>query len=274
MLRSQPTKAKDKPGDRMGLFSVLCSLQGKQDLPALSGDALADIRGMLGAQVSGAGGAAFERLVNKKYLSVWTPGGKPKKGKLTESQDALEKAQADLAKCVALMAQVAELESSAREERSRSQGTQEVLRIARAEHDPLEAIAQEVLALRSRRVPAVSRLEAVTARYNQMRAEIDRIIECNNKKRSCQEDRPSLQKEAADARQSRDTQVQQAAAAQQAWEQSLQASAGASAEGIRGSSAPRRLFHSAANLRRSVSGWSAHGARRNFKPAWKPRLQY
>jgi DNA repair exonuclease SbcCD ATPase subunit len=218
MLRSQPTKAKDKPGDRMGLFSVLCSPQGKQDLPALSGDALSDIRGMLGAQVSGAGGAAFERFVNKKYLSVWTPGGKPKKGKLTESQDALEKAQEDLAKCVALMAQVAKLESSAREERSRSQGTQEVLRLARAEHDPLEAIAQEVLALRSRRVPAVSRLEAVTARYNQMRAEIDRILECNNKKRSCQEDRPRLQKEAADARQSRNTQVQQAAAAQQAWE--------------------------------------------------------
>ncbi len=70
MLRSQPTKAKDKPGDRMGLFSVLCSLQGKQDLPALSGDALSDIRGMLGAQVSGAAGAAFERLVNKKYLRV------------------------------------------------------------------------------------------------------------------------------------------------------------------------------------------------------------
>ena len=113
MLRSQPTKAKDKPGDRMGLFSVLCSPQGKQDLPALSGDALADIRGMLGAQVSGAGGAAFERLVNKKYLFVWTPGGKPKKGKLTESQDALEKAREDLAKCVALMAQVAALESSA-----------------------------------------------------------------------------------------------------------------------------------------------------------------
>jgi recombinational DNA repair ATPase RecF len=218
MLRSQPTKAKDKPGDRMGLFSVLCSPQGKQDLPELSGDALADIRGMLGAQASGAGGAAFERLVHKKYLSVWTPGGKPKKGKLTESQDALEKAQEDLAKCVALMAQVAELESSAREQRSRSQGTQEVLRLARAEHDPLEAIAQEVLALRGRRVPAVSRLEAVTARYNQMRAEIDRIIECNNKKRSCEEDRPRLQKDAADAKQLRDTQVHRAAAAQQAWE--------------------------------------------------------
>ena len=218
MLRSQPTKAKDKPGDRMGLFSVLCSPQGKQDLPPLSGDALSDIRGMLGAQVSGAGGAAFERFVKKKYLSVWTPGGKPKKGKLTESQEALEKAQEGLAKCVALMAQVAELESSARKERSRSQGTQEVLRFARADHDPLEAVAQEVLALRSRRVPAVSRLEAVTARYNQMRAEIDHIIECNNKKRFCQEDRPRLQKEAADARQSRDTQVQLAAAAQQAWD--------------------------------------------------------
>lgn len=218
MLRSQPTKAKDKPGDRMGLFSVLCSAQGKQDLPALSGDALADIRGMLGAQVSGAGGARFERIVDKKYLSVWTPGGKPKKGKLTESQDALKKAQEDLARCVALMAQVAELESSAREHRSRSQETQEVLRLARAEHDPLEAVAQDVLALRGRRVAAVSRQEAVTARYNQMRAEIDRIIECNSKKRSCEEERPRLEKEAADAKASRDTQLLQAAAARQAWE--------------------------------------------------------
>ena len=75
IVHGQPTKAKDRPGERMGLLSVLCSPQGKQDLPALSGDALTDIRQMLGAQVAGTGRAGFEQSVGKKYLSLWTPGG-------------------------------------------------------------------------------------------------------------------------------------------------------------------------------------------------------
>jgi DNA repair exonuclease SbcCD ATPase subunit len=202
----------------MGLLSVLCSLQGKQDLPALSGDALTDIRQMLGAQVAGVGGGGFEQLVNKKYLSSWTPGGKPKKGKLSETQAALIVARHDLANCDALMTRVSALEDSARKQRSRSLETLEQLRVAKAEHDPIEAIAQQVLGLRARRAPAVSRLDAANARYKQMRAEIDHIVETNNKKHSCEEALPGLEKAESDARQLRDTRALAAGGAQQAWE--------------------------------------------------------
>lgn len=218
IVHGQSTKAKDRPGERMGLLSVLCSLQGKQDLPALSGDALTDIRQMLGAQVAGAGGGGFEQLVNKRYVASWTPGGKPKKGKLGETQADLVKARENVTNCAALMDRVAALEASAHEQRSRSLETLEQLRIAKTEHDPVEAIAQQVLGLRVRRAPAVSRLEAANARYKQMRAEIDRIVETNNKKHTCEEALPALEKAEAESRQLRDTRALAAGAAQQAWE--------------------------------------------------------
>jgi DNA repair exonuclease SbcCD ATPase subunit len=218
IVHGQSTRAKERPGERMGMLSILCSLQGKQDLPALCGDALTDIRQMLGAQVAGAGGSGFEQLVNKKYLSSWTPGGKPKKGKLSETHAALIVARQDQANCEALMTQVSALEASAREQRSRSLETLEQLRIAKAEHDPIEAIAQQVLGLRARRAPAVSRLDAANARYKQLRAEIDRIVETNNKKHSWEEALPGLEKAEDDTRQLRDTRALAAGAAQQAWE--------------------------------------------------------
>jgi hypothetical protein len=103
MLRSQASKAKENPGERLGLFSILCSTQGKQELSALTGDALADIREMLGSQVFGSRGVAFEKAVNKKYFSVWTPGGKPKKGRLTDVRSELYIAREDLIQCIAAM---------------------------------------------------------------------------------------------------------------------------------------------------------------------------
>jgi ABC-type Mn2+/Zn2+ transport system ATPase subunit len=218
IVHGQPTKAKDRPGERMGLLSVLFSPQGKQDLPALSGDALTDIRQMLGAQVAGTGGGGFEQSVGKKYLSLWTPGGKPKKGKLTETQAALVTARHDRENCAALMEQVAALESSARDGRSRSQETLEQLRIAKAEYDPAEAVAQQVLGLRARRDPAVSRQDAANARYKQIRAEIDRIVETNQKKRSWEEALPGLEKAEAEAKQLLDKRTLEAGAAQQALE--------------------------------------------------------
>ena len=222
MLRSQPTKAKEKPGERLGLLSILCNAQGKQDLPALSGDALADIRRMLGAQVSGTRGAAFERLVSKKYLAVWTPGGKPKKGKLSDTKAALALARQDLEKCVERMTQVSTLESSARDQRSRSKEGTARLRRAEAEYDPLATIEQLILELRASRIPAASHADAVSARYNQMRAEIDRIIDASNKKRLCQEIQLPL-KEAEDAaRTLRDARIQEATAKRNAWELTCQ----------------------------------------------------
>ena len=224
MLRGQQTKAKERPGDRMGLLSVLFSRQSQLALPAMSGDALADVRGMLGAQVSGSRGGVFEQLVTKKHTSLWTPGGKPKKGKLSELQAALTDARQDLERCAALMALVGDLESSARDQRSRSKDALDQARLAQAEHSPLAAIAQRVIDLRSHRVPAESRVEAANARYSQLRAEIDHIVEAGNKKSLCEEVRPRLEEADSSATQMRDLRVQEAAAARTAWELSCEPS--------------------------------------------------
>jgi energy-coupling factor transporter ATP-binding protein EcfA2 len=96
MLRSQSVKAKDKVGERLGFLAVLCCSQDVRVLPALTGDALADIRQMLGAQLSGERGAAFEQTIRKKLLAAWTRDdekAKVKKGRLTEVEDLLASAR-------------------------------------------------------------------------------------------------------------------------------------------------------------------------------------
>ena len=47
-------------------------------------------------QVSGKRGSAFEKAIDKKYFLLWTPGGRPKKGKLAKTQDLLEELPAEL----------------------------------------------------------------------------------------------------------------------------------------------------------------------------------
>ena len=220
MLRSQASKAKEKPGERLGLFSVLCSTQGKQELPALSGDALADIREMLGSQVFGSRGIAFEKAVNKKYFSVWTPGGNPKKGRLTNIRSELFTARENLILCRIAMQRVSDLELSARNQRSLHQETVDRLHIAQGEHRALAVVAQQVVDLLARRVPAESRVQTAIARYDHMRAEIDRIVDTGRKKRTCEDARPGLEKAEADARLALDTCVQELTGTQAAWEAS------------------------------------------------------
>ena len=145
LLRTAGGRSKEKSGERLGLLSVLCSAQGGQELPALSGDALADIRGMLGAQVSGAQGIAFERAVDKKYLSVWTPSGKAKTGKLTTIQDALVRARSDAQQCSAALQRAVDSEASARAKRALHQEKLDELGVAQAEYRPIADTAQEVL---------------------------------------------------------------------------------------------------------------------------------
>ena len=218
MLRSQGTRAKERPGERLGLFSILCSTQGQQELPALSGNALTGIREMLGAQVSGKKGDAFEKAVEKRYLSLWTPGGKPKKGKLTEIQDQLAKARLDLQNSQEIMQKVATHEAAAFELRSQSQEKLDQLQTAQRDADALAPVAQKVLELRARRVPAVSRKDAADANYKLLRAQIDQIIEAGNKKRSCEEARPRLEAAELATRRELEARIQEADAARQEWE--------------------------------------------------------
>ena len=83
---------------------------------------------------------------------------------------------------------------------------------------PSADAAQQVLDLRSRRTPAVSRVEAATARYDQLRAEIDRIHGAAKKKRGCEEARPRLEESLTSARATRDTRMAEAQGAQRDWE--------------------------------------------------------
>ena len=218
MLCSQGTRAKDRPGERLGLFSILCSTQGQQELPVLSGNALTGIRAMLGAQVSGKKGDAFEKLVEKRYSSLWTPGGKPKKGRLTEIQDQLAQARLDLQNSQEVMQKVATHQAAALGLRSQSQEKLDQLQTAQRDAEALAPVAQQVLDLRARRVPAVSRKDAADANYKLLRAQIDQIIEAGKKKRSCEEERPRLEAAELAARRELEERIQKADAARREWE--------------------------------------------------------
>jgi DNA repair exonuclease SbcCD ATPase subunit len=222
MVRSQGTRAKDRPGERLGVLSVLCSPQGSHELPALSGNALTDIREMLGASVSGKRGAAFEKAVDKKYSSLWTPGGKPKKGKLTEIRERLAAAREELDGSRERMRQVATHEAAALELRSQSQETLERLAAARQESASLTQVAEKVLDLRAQRSLAVSRKEAANARYNQLWAEIDRIGSARKKARASEEAAPRLEEADVRAHQALEVRVQEGAAAHAVWEDASQ----------------------------------------------------
>jgi hypothetical protein len=175
---------------------------------------------MLGAQVSGKQGDAFEKVVNKKYLSLWTPGGKPKKGRLTEVQEQLVKARLNLEQSREIMQKVALHETAALERRAQSQEKVDQLQAAQSEADSLAAVAQHVIDLRAQRVPAISRKDAADANYKLLRAQIDQIIEAGKKKRSCEEARPRLQATERDAGRELGLRIQEAAAARQDWEAS------------------------------------------------------
>lgn len=222
MLRSQWTRAKERPGERLGVFSILCSSQNQQELPALSGNALTDIREMLGAQVSGKQGDTFEKAINKKYFSLWTPGSKPKKGRLTEVQEELAKARLELEQSRVVMQNVAMHEAAALERRAQSQEKVDQWQAAQSEAGSLTPVAQHVVDLRAQRIPAVSRKDAANARYSQLGAEIDRIGAASGKKRSCEEARSRLEEAGRDARLELESRIQEAIAARQDWETSWQ----------------------------------------------------
>jgi exonuclease SbcC len=218
MLRSQGTRAKEKPGQRLGIFSILCSSQNQQELPELSGNALTDIREMLGAQVSGKQGDAFEKAIDKKYLSLWTPGGKPKKGRLTEVEEQLAEARLKLEQSRQIMQNIAKHETAALEGRAQSQEKLNRLEAAQAEAADLAPFAQRIVDLRAQRVPAESRKGAADANYKLLRAQIDQIVEAGKKKGSCEDARPQLEEDERGARSELESANQSAAAARQEWE--------------------------------------------------------
>ncbi len=232
MLRSQAIKAKDKAGERLGFLAVLCGSQDVRALPALSGDALADIRQMLGAQLSGEGGTAFEQAVRKELLSAWTredEKAKVKKGRLAELEGLLGSAREALAASQASLERVGELERSAGTARERYGETAICLEALRTQYGGLSAIARQVAELRTRRTVALSASEAAKAQYSQLRGEIDSIVEAGAKKARCEEARSRLVDLEAASLRERDAQAEKSKLARAHWEQAMAPDAGLTA---------------------------------------------
>jgi chromosome segregation ATPase len=73
-----------------GMLGVLWSPQGQLPLNSVSGGVLEAIRASLGAQMAGAGGAAFEKQVARLFEAGWQPARRqPKKGRLHEIDEQL-----------------------------------------------------------------------------------------------------------------------------------------------------------------------------------------
>ncbi len=215
MLRGETAKSRD---ERPGILKILFSAQSKQELPALSGNVLTDIREMLGTQFSGRQGASLEKSLKKKHDGLWTPGGKPKKGKLAEIDTELEKAREELHECEEVMSQVAGHEAAALKQRGQAAETLERLAAARDQHAALAPVAQRVSELLAQRGPASSRQEAAKAREELWRAGIDRIGEAAAAKRECEEKRPALEEAEACARTALEAANAAGALSRQAWQ--------------------------------------------------------
>ncbi|MFA5786493.1 MAG: AAA family ATPase [Actinomycetota bacterium] len=80
LTRNPPGRGLARP-DNWGLAQVLWAPQGDVSLPALSGDVVADIRSLLGAQVSATAAGPIERLIEEAYLKEFTPTGRPRSGR-------------------------------------------------------------------------------------------------------------------------------------------------------------------------------------------------
>lgn len=223
MLRGRETRAKDKSGERLGLFSILCSSQGEQELPGLSGDALADIRGMLGAQISGKQGDAFHAAVNKRHSALWTPGGKPKKGRFAEIQTDLREAKSELDRSQEVIRNIGLHENAAREHRSRCREKEQERQSVQKDAETLAPIARQVIELRTRKSLAASNKATADARYSQLRSEIERIADAIKKRRSCEEAVPRLEDAERIAQGELEKCIQEATAAQEAWKAGTQA---------------------------------------------------
>jgi DNA repair exonuclease SbcCD ATPase subunit len=222
MLRSQAVKAKDKAGERLGLLSVLFGGQDVHALPALSGDALADIRQMLGAQLSGQRGAALEHAARKKLLGAWTredEKAKVKKGRLAELEDLLGGAREALTASQAILARVSDLESSARAARGRHRDMSASLATLLPEHKALAAVAQQVIDLRTKSTVAQSSLEAAKAQYGLLSREIEAIVDAGTKKSRCKQAHSRLVEAEAACLRERDARAERARLAREGWEQ-------------------------------------------------------
>ena len=88
--------AADSPGrglskhEHWGLSEVLWAPQGSLHLDSLSGNVTQNLRAALGVQLTGEGGSKLEELLEERYQTFFTKGGKPRTGKQAAPILALE----------------------------------------------------------------------------------------------------------------------------------------------------------------------------------------
>jgi energy-coupling factor transporter ATP-binding protein EcfA2 len=88
-------------------LALLLAGQDGLELPELSGKALDDIRAMLGGQLAGRLGTAFERALEKAYGVYFTPTGR-EKAELQSARDLLAEAEREAVQRRAVLAQLEE----------------------------------------------------------------------------------------------------------------------------------------------------------------------
>lgn len=76
--------------EHWGLSQVLWAPQGSLQLSSVSGSVTRDLRAALGVQLSGEGGSRLEELLDERYQTFFTKGGKPRVGKQAAPILALE----------------------------------------------------------------------------------------------------------------------------------------------------------------------------------------
>ncbi|MEW6264155.1 MAG: hypothetical protein AB1641_13870 [Thermodesulfobacteriota bacterium] len=179
-----------------GLAQVLWAPQGSLTFESLSGDLLADIRTMLGAQVSGPKLGRLEARIEQKYLSFFTPGGRLRSGReapaLIGLEERLKEAREKVKSARELhqaWEQASRLVEDCRARREHiSRNIEELTR--KLEQVRIEAAGYQ--ALKSENKQREEQLKSAEARYHELKQRTDLIRKREEEKRRIQSELDSL----------------------------------------------------------------------------------
>lgn len=199
LTKNPPARGLSK-SDNWGIAQVLWAPQGNLAIEPLSGDVVADIRCMLGAQVSGAGTGPIEKRIDEQYAQFFTSRGKLKTGK---EAPLLSRLKGQLAEAVQAL-QVAREQHGAFEETSRRV---EELRARRAQvrHDADEVLkalktaqmdAEAFRKLQSEKAQRLEQADAAEAQYRAAKQSVELIRSVEQEQLAARQSLEELEKQA------------------------------------------------------------------------------
>lgn len=199
LTKNPPARGLSK-SDNWGIAQVLWAPQGNLAIEPLSGDVVADIRCMLGAQVSGAGTGPIEKRIDEQYAQFFTSRGKLKTGK---EAPLLSRLKEQLAEAVQAL-QIARVQHVAFEETSRRV---EELRARRAQvrHDADEVVkalrvaqadAEVFRKLQSEKAQRLEQADAAEAQYRAAKQYIELIRSVEQEQLAARQSLEELEKQA------------------------------------------------------------------------------